>query len=142
MNLVAILILHQGKPFFCSKSVHPMVLLALLQRLIETITKGQVCLGLGTLNEALDLPGASALWLLLLLLLSILRLLLVLFWWLLVLFSRLGAAPTSHHASDGAPGNMANSTSNCNSACSGRHLFHQTGLLGLAHGRWRSGHGC
>merc|ERR1719209_1808766 len=110
-----------------------MVLLALLQRLIEAITEGQVCLGLGTLNEALDLPGTSAFRLLLLL--SILRL-------LLVLLRRLGAAPTSHHASDGAPGNMANSTSNCNSACSGRHLFHQTGLLGLAHGRWRSGHGC
>merc|ERR1719318_1984095 len=116
-----------------------MVLLALLQRLIEAITEGQVCLGLSALNEALDLPGASALRLLLLL--SILLLLLLL-WWLLVLFSRLGAAPPSHHASDGAPGNMANSTSNCNSACSGRHLFHQTGLLGLAHGRWRSGHGC
>merc|ERR1719167_490860 len=117
-----------------------MVLLALLQRLIEAITEGQVWLGLGALNEALDLPGASAFRLLLLL--SILRLLLVLLWWLLVLFSRLGAAPSSHHASDGAPSNMANSTSNCNSACSGRHLFHQTGLLGLAHGRWRSGHGC
>ena len=68
-------------------------LLALLQCLIEAITQGQIGLGLGALNEALDLPGASTFRLLLLL--SILRLLLVLLWWLLVLFSWLGAAPTS-----------------------------------------------
>ena len=58
-------------------------LLALLQRLIEAVTQGQIRLGLGTLDEALDLPGAGAS--LLLLLLPILRLLLILLWWLLVL---------------------------------------------------------
>ena len=62
-------------------------LLALLQRLIEAVTQGQIRLGLGALDEALDLPGACAS--LLLLLLPVLRLLLlVLLWWLLVLLLR------------------------------------------------------
>ena len=64
-------------------------LLALLQRLIEAVTQGQIRLGLGTLDEALDLPGAGASLLLLLLpVLRLLLLLLVLLWWLLVLLLR------------------------------------------------------
>merc|ERR1711910_165539 len=73
--------------YFCSSDsqlVHPMVLLALLQRLIEAVAQGQVRLSLGALDKALNLPGTGAS-LVLLLLLTILRLLLILLRGLLVL---------------------------------------------------------
>merc|ERR1719234_2556395 len=95
-----------------SQSVHPVVLLALLQRLIESVTEGQIRLGLCALDEALDLPSTSPS---LILLLPILRLLLLLLlrWLLLVLLlCWLGTATTSHHSSDSTASHMANSATN------------------------------
>ena len=72
-------------------------LLALLQGFIEAVTQGQIGLGLGTLDEALDLPGTGAS-LILLLLLPILRLLLLLVllrWLLVLLLCWLGTAAPS-----------------------------------------------
>ena len=44
----------------------PVHLLALLEGLVEAVTEGEVGLGLGALDEALDLPGTGASLLLLL----------------------------------------------------------------------------
>merc|ERR1719180_399025 len=123
--------------------VHPVVLLALLQRLIESVTEGQIRLGLSALDEAFDLPSTSPS--LILLLLSILRLLLLLILLrllLVLLLCWLGTATTSHHSSDSTASHMANSATNSDSTSSHCHLLHHTGLLGLPHCRRRSSHWC
>merc|ERR1719180_354086 len=127
--------------------VHPVVLLALLQRLIESVTEGQIRLGLSALDEAFDLPSTSPSLILLLLLLPILRLLLLLvllLWWLLVLLLLcwLGTATTSHHSSDSTASHMTHSATYSHTTSSHCHLLHHTGLLGLRHGRRRSSHWC
>ena len=49
------------------QTLHPPAhLLALLEGLVESVTEGEVGLGLGALDEALDLPGTGASLLLLL----------------------------------------------------------------------------
>merc|ERR550517_1276368 len=120
-----------------------MVLLALLQGFIEAVTQGQIGLGLGALDEALDLPGTGAS-LILLLLLPILRLLLLILLrvLLVLLLCWLGTAAPSHHSSDSTASHMTNSATNSNATSHGSHLLHHTRLLGLRHCRRRSSHWC
>merc|ERR1719458_55358 len=119
-----------------------MVLLALLQRLIEAVTQGQVRLSLGALDKALNLPGTGAS-LVLLLLLTILRLLLILLRGLLVLLRwLLRTATPSYHPSNGTASHMTNGTTDGDATSSCCHLLHQAWLLGLGHWSRRRGRSC
>ena len=87
--------------------------LALPQSLIKSLTQGQVRLLLRTLDEALDLPGTSSLWLLRLRL-TVLRLLGV-GWLLLLQLLFLVSSTTSHTSSEGAAHHMTHCTAHSHS---------------------------
>merc|ERR1711884_961603 len=100
---------------------------ALLQSLAESLTQAEVVLVLAAADElpdlvstwARDLLGGSSSW------------------------SRGscccgGGAASTEHPSDGTTSHMTNGRAHCHTSCSGRHLSHQTRLLGSSGGRGHS----
>merc|ERR1711884_240849 len=100
---------------------------ALLQSLAESLTQAEVVLVLAAADElpdlvstwARDLLGGGSSW------------------------SRGscccgGGAASTEHPSDGATSHMTHSRAHCHTSCSGRHLSHQTRLLGSSRGRGHS----